>query len=57
MTLKWFRSSHSTDDGPACVEVAAAPDTVHIRDSKDPDGPRLTVTPTAWADFIRRTGK
>ncbi|GGR71059.1 DUF397 domain-containing protein [Streptomyces aureoverticillatus] len=52
MTLEWFKSSHSTDDGPACVEVAATPDTIHIRDTKNPDGPRLAVTPAAWSDFL-----
>ncbi|GHE85441.1 DUF397 domain-containing protein [Streptomyces longispororuber] len=57
MTLEWFKSSHSTADGPSCVEVAATPRTVHVRDSKDPDGPQLTITPAAWADFIRRTAE
>ncbi|GHC69530.1 DUF397 domain-containing protein [Streptomyces flavofungini] len=57
MTLEWFKSSYSTADGPSCVEVAAAPDTIHIRDSKNPDGPRLAVTPTAWVDFLRRSVK
>ncbi|MFI8926416.1 DUF397 domain-containing protein [Streptomyces sp. NPDC053474] len=51
--VAWAKSSHSTADGPECVEVASAMGTVHIRDSKNPDGPRLTVTPAAWADFIR----
>ncbi|MFH8687969.1 DUF397 domain-containing protein, partial [Streptomyces anulatus] len=23
--LNWFKSSYSTNDGPQCVEVAAAP--------------------------------
>ncbi|MFD0430009.1 DUF397 domain-containing protein [Streptomyces zhihengii] len=26
--------------------------TVHIRDSKTPTGPVLTLTPTAWASFV-----
>ncbi|GAB2330289.1 DUF397 domain-containing protein [Streptomyces griseoincarnatus] len=50
--LTWFKSSHSTDDGPACVEVAATPDTIHIRDSKHIEGPHLTFTPTQWAAFL-----
>jgi hypothetical protein len=49
----WFKSSYSSDQGGACVEVAACPDAVHIRDSKDPDGPVLIVTPDAWAAFVR----
>ncbi|WP_435255743.1 DUF397 domain-containing protein [Streptomyces althioticus] len=58
MTLKaetplvWTKSSYSTDEGPDCVEVATAPATVLVRDSKTPHGPRLTLTPTAWAAFI-----
>ncbi|MFD5703151.1 DUF397 domain-containing protein [Streptomyces lasiicapitis] len=55
MTLEWFKSSHSTGDGPDCVEVATTPDTIHIRDSKNPDGPQLAVTATAWCDFLPYT--
>ncbi|MYW52858.1 DUF397 domain-containing protein [Streptomyces sp. SID8376] len=51
--MPWFRSSYSSSgDGNDCVEVAIAPGTVHVRDSKAPDGPRLTVTPTAWSRFV-----
>lgn len=51
--LAWFKSSYSSDQGGNCVEVAACPGAVHVRDSKDPDGPVLTLTPDAWADFVR----
>ncbi|MFD8693046.1 DUF397 domain-containing protein [Streptomyces sp. NPDC059651] len=50
--LEWFKSSYSSNDGPACVEVAAAPATVHVRDSKNIPGPELGFTPAAWADFV-----
>ncbi|MDL2081762.1 DUF397 domain-containing protein [Streptomyces sp. GXMU-J15] len=53
--LKWVKSTHSSNDGPECVEVAISPTatpTIHIRDSKHQDGPRLTVTPTAWTAFL-----
>lgn len=50
--LEWFKSSYSSNDGPACVEVAAARSTVHVRDSKDLAGPQLGFTSTAWADFV-----
>ncbi|GGZ32805.1 DUF397 domain-containing protein [Streptomyces poonensis] len=50
--LKWFKSSYSTNDGPECVEVALTPCTVHIRDSKNKQGPRLTFTPEQWAIFV-----
>ncbi|MEU2338740.1 DUF397 domain-containing protein [Streptomyces sp. NPDC006654] len=49
--LHWRASTHS-GDGSNCVEIAPAPQAVHIRDSKHPDGPRLTVTPSTWADFV-----
>lgn len=58
MTLKpfeWIKSSYSTPDGPDCVEVAATPGTVRVRDSKDRHGPQLAFTPGAWADFVTHT--
>ncbi|MGW7258872.1 DUF397 domain-containing protein [Streptomyces sp. NPDC054834] len=54
--LTWFKSSYSDSSNPSdCVEVAVTPGTVHVRDSKHPRGPRLTVTPAAWADFLPLT--
>jgi hypothetical protein len=50
-TIHWRKSSYS-GDGSNCVEIATTPTTIHIRDSKDTTGPRLTVTPTTWADFL-----
>ncbi|TVZ77730.1 DUF397 domain-containing protein [Streptomyces sp. BK340] len=51
-TLQWFKSSYSNASGGDCVEVATCPHTIHIRDSKNPTGPRLSVSPTAWAGFL-----
>lgn len=53
MKLEWIKSSYSTSSGPDCVEVAT-PDESHVlvRDSKVPDGPRLTLTPATWATFL-----
>ncbi|MDT9688602.1 DUF397 domain-containing protein [Streptomyces sp. P9(2023)] len=51
--LEWFKSSYSSGtDGESCVEVATTPGTVHVRDSKVTEGPRLTFPPTAWAGFL-----
>lgn len=50
--LNWFKSSYSGSEGDSCVEVAYRPDAVHVRDSKDKDGPRLPLSPAAWADFV-----
>ncbi|MFF3495802.1 DUF397 domain-containing protein [Streptomyces sp. NPDC002795] len=54
--LDWFKSSYSSGDGE-CLEVAARPGVVHIRDSKQahtPEAtPTLTVTTHAWTAFLR----
>lgn len=52
---KWVKSSHSSNEGPNCVEVAYSSNTVHVRDSTNPHGPRLTFTPTAWTAFLTFT--
>ncbi|MEU0645082.1 DUF397 domain-containing protein [Streptomyces umbrinus] len=50
--LAWFKSSYSGSDGDDCVEVAASPAAIHVRDSKNTRGPRLDLSPTAWGDFV-----
>ncbi|WP_455361609.1 DUF397 domain-containing protein [Streptomyces sp. SYSU K21746] len=50
--LEWFKSSYSGSNNNDCVEVAATPGTVHVRDSKNTQGPQLAVTPAAWSDFV-----
>jgi hypothetical protein len=52
--LVWFKSSYSGgNDGESCVEIAATPGRVHVRDSKNvPAGPRLALTPAAWTAFV-----
>ncbi|MFI1713706.1 DUF397 domain-containing protein [Streptomyces litmocidini] len=51
--LAWFKSSYSSgSEGDSCIEVATAPGTVHVRDSKNLGGPQLALTPTAWAGFV-----
>ncbi|MFI7410692.1 DUF397 domain-containing protein [Streptomyces sp. NPDC049627] len=56
-TLKWFKSSYSSNEGPECVEVAISPSpetTVHVRDSKDKDGAQLAFERSSWTEFIDR---
>jgi Domain of unknown function (DUF397) len=50
----WRKSSYSSGGQQgSCVEVARnLPRTVAVRDSKDPDGPVLSVAPAGWRDFI-----
>ncbi|MEV0224199.1 DUF397 domain-containing protein [Streptomyces sp. NPDC050704] len=52
--LDWFKSSYSSNEGPDCVEVAIATPaaTIHVRDSKDKQGPRLTFADASWAEFV-----
>ena len=51
--LAWFKSSYSSSsEGDSCVEIAVAPRSIHVRDSKVAEGPRLALTPEAWADFV-----
>ncbi|MFI6405250.1 DUF397 domain-containing protein [Streptomyces sp. NPDC050548] len=51
--LAWFKSSYSSGgDEPDCVEIAIAPHTIHVRDSKTIDGPRFTVSGEAWSAFL-----
>jgi hypothetical protein len=53
LELAWCKSSYSGAEGGQCVEVAAAVEGIHIRDSKVRSGPVLTVTSDAWAGLVR----
>ncbi|WP_329175627.1 DUF397 domain-containing protein [Streptomyces sp. NBC_01477] len=50
----WFKSSYSSENGTACVEVAdlTTSGRVAIRDSKDKAGPALLVPAEAFAAFV-----
>jgi len=51
----WRKATHSGSNGGNCVEVTATPSpAIAVRDSKDPGGPRLAVTPQRWRAFTRR---
>lgn len=56
-TLKWFKSSYSSNEGPECVEVAisTAHATVHVRDSKNTDGAQLAFSNASWTGFLAFT--
>jgi hypothetical protein len=48
---EWRKSSRSGAQGN-CVEVAVnVPGVAAVRDSKDPDGPKLIFTPAEWDAF------
>lgn len=49
----WHKSSYSSGNGGACIEVAdGLTGVVPVRDSKDPDGPALVFQAEAWAAFV-----
>ncbi|MGW1057923.1 DUF397 domain-containing protein [Micromonospora rubida] len=50
----WFTSSRSTNNGD-CVECAALPDVMAVRDSKDRSGPTLVFPSRQWSAFIAAT--
>lgn len=55
----WRKSSYSASNGGDCVEVARTlPAAVAVRDSKDPDGPKLIFAVADWTAFTAaiRTG-
>ncbi|BCL28854.1 DUF397 domain-containing protein [Streptomyces aurantiacus] len=58
VAVQWTKSSYSGSEGE-CVEIAMAQttatgtlSTIHIRDSKTPTAPTLTVAPTTWSAFL-----
>ncbi|MET7905785.1 DUF397 domain-containing protein [Streptomyces sp. NPDC005355] len=50
--LAWFKSGYSSGEDGMCVEVAASPDTAHVRDSKHRHGPQLSFHIGQWDEFI-----
>jgi hypothetical protein len=51
---EWRKASRSSSNGGACVEAASLRGVVAVRDSKDPDGPRLVLSPAGWRSFTAR---
>ncbi|MGC0330694.1 hypothetical protein RKD23_003684 [Streptomyces sp. SAI-170] len=50
---QWRKSSYSGNTGGDCVEVADLPSAIAVRDSKNPAHGVLTLTATAWGDFLK----
>lgn len=52
---QWRVSSHSGGGNSTCVEVALnIPGVVGVRDSVDPAGPVLVISPSAWRALTLR---
>jgi hypothetical protein len=50
VAVNWRKARQSNETGH-CVELSALPDGVAVRDSKDPDGPKLVVSREAFRAF------
>ncbi|HVK25625.1 MAG TPA: DUF397 domain-containing protein [Actinokineospora sp.] len=48
----WIKSSRSSGNGAACVEVRLTDASVGVRDSKNVTGPRLALPPSSWTRFL-----
>jgi uncharacterized protein DUF397 len=52
--VQWRKSSRSGSSGGQCVEVADLDTVIAVRDSKNPDGPKLTFDAHTWRTFTHR---
>jgi uncharacterized protein DUF397 len=50
----WRKASRSTNNGGNCVELAALPGQVAVRDSKNPHGPVLVVPRQAFRHALKQ---
>ncbi|MFE4667229.1 DUF397 domain-containing protein [Streptomyces sp. NPDC056716] len=54
--MEWVKSSHSGPNGGDCVEWApghgSAHGVIHVRDTKQTDGPVLMLSPEAFAGLV-----
>lgn len=53
-----WRKSRRSNNGGNCVEIADLGGDIAVRDSKDPNGPKLVMTRVHWrafTDAVKRT--
>lgn len=55
VAVRWTKPGYSGDRGR--TRGAACPSAVHVRDSKNANGPQLDVAPGAWAAFVERAAR
>jgi hypothetical protein len=51
---RWRKSSHSAQEGGSCVELADLSAAVGVRDSKNPDGPKLVFSRRELGSLVAR---
>ncbi|MFC6886531.1 MULTISPECIES: DUF397 domain-containing protein [Actinomadura] len=49
----WRKASRSNNSGDNCVELASMPAAVAVRDSKNPDGPRVLLRRDGFGRLVR----
>lgn len=49
---RWRKSTHSSNNGGNCVEVADGFAAVPVRDSKAPALGHLTIAPASWSALL-----
>lgn len=47
----WRKASRSTENGGNCVELASVSNSITVRDSKDPNGPQVTMKRNEFRRF------
>jgi hypothetical protein len=47
----WRKSSYSNDSGGDCLETAGDGSLITVRDTKDREGPTLTIPAAIWQRF------
>ncbi|WP_103565229.1 DUF397 domain-containing protein [Actinomadura rubteroloni] len=50
--LTWRKAKRSLGNGGECVELANTAGTVLVRDSKNPDGPKVPLPRQMFREFI-----
>nr|WP_232835439.1 DUF397 domain-containing protein [Actinocorallia populi] len=50
---EWRKSSHSDHQGGNCIELRRSGTAIAVRDSKNPNGPRLVFARTAFRALTR----
>jgi hypothetical protein len=52
-SANWHKSTYSGGSGGDCLEVTYHhPGLVPVRDSKNPDGPKLVLRAETWSAFV-----
>jgi hypothetical protein len=49
--MNWRKSTYSAANG-SCVELATEGGMVYVRDSKDPEGGTLALSPESWRALL-----